>query len=326
MGPLKQPLPEDCGMSVYAVEQRLIAILEELDREFARSPAILQRNGHSTDWTSSGARRTNTLQIGYEPKSHRAAEMRAAAFVAGFGGLVGLWLGLTAWIRPPTPLEASVVRTDPAGFRQGVTMAGDHRITGASAAGASSTSPTPVIAREQTDNAARTQEIASQAVDGADGLSVEEFNARVRRLLTEHRMKPYDSGLSEAWPSGVLIPNDTAPSPLDEPLPIAPPSAAMSALETATAADLSVESVAVTKPVGQDQIRHAPIIRKPKAKAAGGVAKFASHKPTNKRFEAQSRETSTPTGASGPLAYIQGAAAALTGVIKDWGQTPRPAP
>jgi hypothetical protein len=112
---------------------------------------------------------------------------------------------------------------------------------------------------------------------------------------------------------------------LDEPLPIAPPSAAISALET-TAAGSSLESAIPAAPIEQNQLRNTPIVGKPKAKAAGGVAKFASHKPTDKRAKAQSRETSTPAGASGPLTFIQDAAAAIAGAIKNWGQTSHLAP
>jgi hypothetical protein len=316
-----RPLPEDGAFSIPAMEQRLISMLEELDRDIGCSRASRPPiDGRLSESPASGEWLKSAFQVIFNLKDACAAETRAVAFVVAVGGLAGLCMSFASLARAPNLFE-----TMPSSIETGITKAPGGAATdvvlgteGVSAikSWAQSTSLAPFDGAA--DSASR-----PQTTNESEGLSIDEFNARVRRLFGQRQAIEQGRGaMFESWPGGAFAPKNEAQSAVDEPLPIAPPAATTlpePKLETVTA-DLAAEPLNLVNFDSSRRLEHTPVVSGGKGKAPAAGVKVGSHKVANKRSKSQARQPMPAPADNGPLAFIQGAAEAISGVVKDWGQ------
>jgi hypothetical protein len=276
-------------MSIAAVDQRLMAMLEELERGMSRSRAIgLTKVGPLAEMARPVARHEDPNQIIFEPKGQLSAQIRAVAIVIAIGGLASLTVSLNSWTKAPNPSETVMTNseTELVKIQAGTATGGNVPTKDVPTIGGSalSSSIAPVNNAEQTVNASRAQGKAPSAVSlGEDGgLSIDAYNLRVRQLLAKVQAK---AARSVPWP------------------------------EMGTAMNIPAKPAAPANLGDQRLNHHAPIANKAKARATASVAKSKRAKAANKRAAPIPAPAST-----GPIAFIQGATEALTGVVKDWGR------
>jgi len=319
-----RPLPEDSNFSIPVMERRLISMLEELDRDIKCSRAMRPPiDGRLAERAVPGERRKNAHQAILRLKDACAAETRAVAFIVAVSGVVGLFMGLASWSRAPNLFEtiSSNTETEIAKARAQTATGADVGIEGASAIKEWAQSSSLAPFDDVVDDALRPR--GEQAVGGSDGLSIDEFNAQVRRLFGQRQAAAEDrAALFESWPGGVFASKDDPRPAADEPLPITPPAAvapAASKLEIETA-DLATKPLDLASFNSSRRNEHSSVVSGGKGSAPAASAKIGSHKRTNNRTKAQARQPTPAPADNGPLAFIQGAADALTSVVKDWGQ------
>ena len=191
-------------MSIAAVDQRLIAMLEELERGIRRSRDGDQRKESLlADLAHPVSRHGHHYRIVFGPKADLSAQFRAVAIIVTIGGLASLAASLNSWTKGLSPFETIAIEgeNELAKIQMGTATGGNAPTNDVPTIGASAQSSpiAPVNNAEQTVNASRAKEKAPSAVSlGEDsGLSIEAYNVRVGQILAKLQAKAVRS---VPWP------------------------------------------------------------------------------------------------------------------------------
>jgi hypothetical protein len=321
-------------MSVAAVEQRLTALLDELEKGLRRSGAMDHEESEFLAETAPPmAGNENASRPVIKTKKQLSAEARAAAIILVLGVIASQAPYATGWVKSSSPSEAGVTNggTEPAKSR-GTTGDSAGPINGAlPLETASQPSSASLLEEIEAIDAARPEEKTPHAASRgeAGGLSIEEFNAQVRRLLEQKRnAEGASAALAVPWPDGSAPANDAPSQEMQEPLPLPPPAVATPAASSPqrTEANVAQEGAAPAEAAEQGRTQPAPAV-KAKGKGAAAMAKAKRAKVVSKPEDAPASRPAPPPASGGPIGFFQGAAEALTGVVKNLGRSataPRP--
>jgi hypothetical protein len=298
-------------MSIAAVEQRLSALLEELESGLRRSrimePASEEYAVEAGPPVDAGVEHPEAEAI---ETAGFTAEARAAAVIVFCLTVVAAWSLLTG----PTPSSPSAE----APTRMAAAVAGKD-----SSPMASTTQPALRLGGgKDVDAAPARSKVDADAAPDSGGLSVDQFNQEVERLLAKSRGEPHPrANDSDPWLDGPLVPED-APSAMERVLPLPPPPSSIAAAEAPAAEPNTEASAPAAAPL--EAVGAAEAIEKIRAQPAPIVkAKARTAKPKRAKAASKPAEAPQPAAApaqTGPASFIQGATAAITGVMRDWGK------
>jgi hypothetical protein len=299
-------------MSIAAVDQRLSALLEELESGLRRSRMMETTKEYDV---AEAEPPPVSAHLPYsEPETTErgglSAEARAAAIILLCLLAGAVWSFFSTPGTPPSSETAA---------RADANMA-----AGEAGAGAVTTQPALRLDAAPVGDSARANLNASApAADDPGGLSIDEFNVQVQRLLAKKRGEPHPrANDSDPWLDGPLASNEEPPAAMEALLPLPPPQAAPAA-ESPAPEPQPVASAPAAAPLEAagpveaiEKLGEQPT---PVVKAKARPAKPKRAKVASKPVAAPPTPAAAPAP-SGPASFIQGATAAITGVVRDWGK------
>lgn len=308
--------PGNSSISISAVEQRLTVMLEELERGLRRTGAVEQIGGASfREVARPVAKHKASCQFNFKKSGVCSASSRALAIAIVIGGFAMLTPSLTSWITAINPFDAATIERgiEPVSPLTGVATSAKPPSTDASAYGASAQLRSTRNLNQTVDSMASEEKVSAASGNEPGGLSIEEFEVQVQRLLAQERKRAQTTAVpSKEWPDNPLLPDGTSPISTGEPLPepLTPPAVANLAPEQGPQAELA------------DKPRNPPPLfaNSSKANIAPGLTKAKRSKTAVKHGEAPTRNAAPTQDSSGPDTFIKGATEALRGLVKNWGQ------
>ncbi len=283
--------PGNSSVTLSAVDQRLSAMLEELERGLRRTGALEQIVAAPLGDVRPpfDLKKSFRARFGWQ-KASASDQAVATMFLAA--GVVTLILSFALEVLGPQ------IRTS--------TSEDALKVASYAARPAAETPAQAVVASPGKNLAAPGFQREEE------GLSVEEFERQVRRIFAEKRQKDSTTKPVDEDVEFSLDPDDGAPKTERQsfPEPLAPP----------IVAPTSGADVAAAQP----EYQAAELARPPKAAMRGKTA-FDQDKPRRAKIvakrEAKPKTAHVPSQDSvGPASFVAGAADALKGMVKNWTQ------